>query len=293
MHHYGHGGAGVTLSWGTARAAADLALATEPADVAVIGCGVIGLTTARTLQQRGVSVTIYAKATPPDTTSNVAGAFWQPVLVSDVDRITPAFAERLAEALRESHRAFRALAGDPRYGVRELPLYYLDRDPPRLSPFMAVAPELFDGPRLAPGEHPFGDRHAIVMRAMAIDTSRYLDALLADFRAANGALVLRSFATVDVLADLPHPVIVNCTGLGARTLAGDATLEPVRGQLVIAESRAELSYMAVAPSEGLYLLPRTDAIVLGATKRPGSWSLAPDDAETSHILDATRPWLLQ
>ena len=88
-------------------------------------------------------------------------------------------------------------------------------------------------------------------------------------------------------------MIVNCTGLAARTLVGDATLEPVRGQLVLAEPRPELSYMAVAPREGLYVLPRGDALVLGATKRKGCWSLAPDDVETSHILDATRPLLLQ
>lgn len=293
VHHYGHGGAGVTLSWGTARIAADLAMQRAPKAVAVIGCGVIGLATARTLQQRGVAVTIYSAATPPHTTSNVAGAFWQPVLVCDLDRMTPSFEHQLADALRESHRTFRALAPDPRYGIRELPLYYLDRDPPHLSPFMAVAPELFDGPRLAPGAHPFGDRHALVMQSMAIDTSPYLAALLADFHAAGGVLEQRSFATKHDLTDLRQTVIANCTGLGARTLVGDETLEPVRGQLVLTEPRAELSYMAVAPHEGLYLLPRADAVVLGATKNPGSWLLEPDETETRHLLDATRPLLLQ
>lgn len=293
VHHYGHGGAGVTLSWGTAHAAAELALAENPSSVAVVGSGVIGLTTARVLQQRGVPVTIYAADTPPHTTSNVAGAFWQPVLVCDADRMTSSFAERLADALRESHRVFRSLAPDPGYGVRELPLYYLDRQPPQLSPFMAVAPELFDGPRLAPGEHPFGDRHALVMRGMAIDTPRYLTALVDDFHAAGGVLESRSFARRNDLATLPHRVIVNCTGLGARALACDETVEPVRGQLVLTASLGELSYMVVAPREGSYLLPRGDTLVLGTTKRPGCWSLEPDDEETAHILDATRPLLLQ
>lgn len=48
--------------------------------VMVVGCGVIGLTTGLILLREGHSVTIITKASPPDTTSNAAGAFWYPVL---------------------------------------------------------------------------------------------------------------------------------------------------------------------------------------------------------------------
>ncbi|GIT51894.1 MAG: hypothetical protein Ct9H300mP15_21070 [Gemmatimonadota bacterium] len=58
--------------------AADLALESEFREVAVIGCGVAGLTTARQLQRRGFSVTIYALSVPPDTTSNMSLAAWTP-----------------------------------------------------------------------------------------------------------------------------------------------------------------------------------------------------------------------
>ena len=92
VHNYGHGGGGVTLSWGTASLAVDLLRdhliarrAVRPTRFAVLGCGVSGLSTAILLQRRYQNgpgtVTIYAKDLPPNTTSNIAGASWAPTSV--------------------------------------------------------------------------------------------------------------------------------------------------------------------------------------------------------------------
>lgn len=91
VHNYGHGGGGITLSWGCATLAADLLNDVAARDAAVLGCGVIGLSTALILQERGFDVTIYADAMPPNTTSNIAGGQWAPTAVFLDNDVTPAF----------------------------------------------------------------------------------------------------------------------------------------------------------------------------------------------------------
>ena len=107
VHDYGHGGAGMSLAWGTGLMAAEFATEHQAREVAVVGCGSVGLTCARQLQRRGFDVTIYAAAVPPNVTSNMSLAGFTPVsgLVANV----PADAQWDAQYRRAAEIAYRQL----------------------------------------------------------------------------------------------------------------------------------------------------------------------------------------
>ena len=309
VHNYGHGGAGVTLSWGTASLAADLArdffqsqtdgpgpsapakrrtTRTRPKRFAVLGCGVSGLSTARLLQRRFAdasgNVTIYAKDLPPETTSNIAGAFWYPSTVFDPQRATSRFSDQYRLACQISNRAFQTLVGTE-YGVRWLETYELLRHESSLQR------ELLGGAQLYPqteihrdADQYFGFPYVRQFSTMMIEPHTYLRALLRDFYTAGGKVVVREFRAREEIARLAEPVIFNCTGLGARTLFNDAELTPVRGQLEVLLPQPEVDYGYLSGSS--YMFPRRDGIILGGTFDRGDWSLEPNPEQATEILEA-------
>jgi D-amino-acid oxidase len=292
VHNYGHGGGGVTLSWGSASLAVDLARdyliarkTARPTHFAVLGCGVSGLSTARLLQRRFQNgpgtVTIYAKDLPPDTTSNIAGAWWSPTSVYET--ATPKFNEQFRQASRIANRAFQLLVG-PEYGVRWIDTFELIRQEAALGRELPGGNDLY--PQLEVHRDPenyFGFPFVRQYSSMLIEPSIYLSALLRDFYIAGGRVVVKEFRNRQELARLREPVIFNCTGLGSRALFDDQELSPVRGQLEILLPQPEIDYCYLSTG---YMFPRRDGIVLGGTWDHDDWSLAPNPEQATGILES-------
>ena len=296
IHHYGHGGAGITLSWGTAVEAVELARGFQWPAVrgraaqrrfAVIGCGVIGLTTALMLQRKfqdgAGTVTIYSKDLPPDTTSNIAGGFWSPTSLFDQDAVTPQWLETFRRASRVANRAFQLLVGKD-YGVRWIDTFNLYRAESSIGNGLPGGNDLY--PNMQFHRDPatyFGFPVVRQYSTMMIEPQLYLAKLLLDFYGAGGKLVVKDFKSWDEVMRLPEPVIFNCTGLGTRALFNDEKLIPARGQLEILLPQPEVDYCYLGPG---YMFPRTDGIVLGGTFERDNWSLEPSRETGDGILNS-------
>ena len=243
--------------------------------IIVIGCGVSGLSTGIRLLEAGHGVSIWARDLPPHTTSNIAAAIWYPY------RVFP----------RE-----RALA----WGQRSLEVFYELKDMAESGVSMMEAVEVFseavDDPwwrecvpnfrRATAGDLPAGFVDGYVFETAMVETRIYLEYLMRRFREGGGEIVRREVASLDEpLAD--RDAVVNCAGLGARTLVGDDELYPIRGQIVrAAKLPVERIMLDEDETRGVtYIVPRSTDCILGGTAQMGDWSLEPDLVTAASIIE--------
>lgn len=254
VHNYGHGGAGITLSWGTSKLAVELGLPGHAGPVAVLGAGIVGLTTARLVQEAGFPVTVYAAALPPDTTSNIAGGQIHAYGYFDRAAVTPNWLTQADRAEDYSWRRFQIMVGDD-YGIHWVPTYAESnsRQRPHMPAYQTLEPKAW----------PFGTERLLRYDTMYVETGRFLRELTKDIQLADGRIAIRRFATPAEVAALPETLVFNCTGLGAGALFGDTTIYPVRGQLAILLPQPEIRY--AYNGSGGYMFPRSDGILLGGT----------------------------
>jgi glycine/D-amino acid oxidase-like deaminating enzyme len=275
--------------------AAEMALLHGERRAAVVGGGVVGLTSARELQRRGFEVTLYAATLPPDVTSNWSLAGFTPTSgLSSADARTPEWVAQFQQAVDIAYRRLQLLTG-PRYGISWI-LNYSPTDDERMATGTnMLLPDHIQGARvlLGPGEHPFATKFAIERPEMRIEPSIYLDALLADFRIFGGTIVVRKFDSAAQIAALPERLVVNCTGLGAKALFGDPDLVPLKGQLTVLVPQPEIQYStsggstirSAEPGLGIHMMPRADGIILGGTSERDIWTFDVNESERKRIVD--------
>jgi D-amino-acid oxidase len=219
-------------------------------EVTVVGAGVVGLTTAIVLQGTGHHVRVIAAERPEATTSAVAGALWFPFQVGPPDRVH-AWARTTRTWLLELARRV------PEAGVDLVTVIECADDSRR--PWWA---EAVDGLRFIDRPQPSGARYAWSFEAPRIEPALHLRWLESQLET---PLTLGRVEQLEEVAG--DGVVVNCTGVGARTLANDETLHSVLGQTVIAEL-GELDPRQVygderTPESMLYVIPRRQEVVLG------------------------------
>lgn len=277
VHNYGHGGSGWSLSWGSSGVAVRKAMASGERDIAVIGCGALGLTSALLLQRAGARVTIYAKDLPPNVRSSLASGVWTPdSRICLEENATPAFKllwEQMARSSYQTYQNFLGLSGTP---VEFIDNYFVADQPaaarrraitdsrPRFADLQReLIPDLLtQGEEFAPGSHSLGQRYLRRTSLMMFNLTAYSRLLLGDFGANGGKIEIAEFRAPDDFARLREKTLINATGYGARALFGDVSLTPVRGQLARGIPQPEVNYGLYY--KGVSFLPRRDGLVFQA-----------------------------
>jgi glycine/D-amino acid oxidase-like deaminating enzyme len=288
------------LSWGSSSIAVQKAMATGERDIAVIGCGALGLTSGLLLQRAGSRVTLYAKELPPNVRSSLASGLWTPdSRICLQEYATPAFKQLWESMARQSFSTYQTLLGLPGNPVEFIDSYFVSDEPPdsqrrRGAPrddrpaFARLQDELIDdlsprSERLAPGTHSLGARYLLRNTLMMFNLSAYTRLLTADFLANGGQIEIKEFHSPADFAQLRQKTLINATGYGSRALFNDQSITPVRGQLARVIPQPEINY-------GLYykrvsFVPRRDGLVFQAVGED-DYSGFNDDTTTPNRAEA-------
>jgi glycine/D-amino acid oxidase-like deaminating enzyme len=277
VHNYGHGGSGWSLSWGSSRIAVDKAMTFGERQIAVVGCGALGLTSAILLQRAGAKVTVYAKDRPPDVRSARATGTWSPdsriALANAVTPGFPAIWERMCRLSFHMHESYFGIAGTP---IEWRDNYILsDRsmaedeaeqrrdDTLQFAQYEDRVPDLTPSSvELPPRAHPFPTRRAWRTPVLTFNIASYARQLVTDFLIEGGRIEMKEFHTPSELRDVAENVLINATGYGARALWQDQSIVPVRGQIAWLIPQPEVTYGVLYKRVGV--LARRDGIVVHA-----------------------------
>ncbi len=277
IHQYGHGGAGITLAPASASDAADLLSEAEvapPSPIAILGAGIVGMTTADLLLDRGYRVTIYTDRMTPDTTSDIAGGQFAPATVA------VGGAERLTRWMRLASDYYLPRAGRG-CGVERVVNFTAGGGRAlRLLPDDRFSSQALTRLPIAGLEQP-GSAHETLL----ITPPVYLPWLVGRLRERGCAFSFRRFDSASQVAALPDTAVINCLGMGSKPLYSDSRLVPIRGRLVLLKPQ-RLDYL-FSHRNG-YLFSRSDAVVLGGTYDRGTTDTTPDPRATQRILERHR-----
>jgi D-amino-acid oxidase len=234
---------------------------------------VVGLTTARTLEERGHDVRVVAAASGDHITSAVAGACWFPYRAGPPDRV--------AVWAAQTRDWLTTLIAEPDAGVAAITGYEITAEPDAAPPTPWWAAHITVDRVPAPvAGAPLAWRYG----SLAIEPARFLPWLAAALRRPI------EHRPVDDLAAEPGDLVINCTGLAARDLVGDPALAPLFGQVLITEPGGVDRSVTITderdPDRVFYVIPRRDELVVGGCSiawPPGA-PLVADPAITARIL---------
>ncbi len=244
-------------------------------NIAVVGQGIIGLSTAAALLANGHSVDLFSKDSFEKTTSMAAGAYWWPHKAYPQARVSAWAAATYRHLVSESNHTGTGVFMAPHYR------FCLDPDDGAYARHLLDAWEAIDG-----ATHGIPCPEAYKMMVPVINVPVYMPWLRGQVKQAGARFFQQEIDTPDSLYPT-YDLVINCTGVWASTFVGDPEVYPIRGQAVVLSLPPNLKASTrIFQKEDQFtlILPRTSDVILGGTAQEGSWDTNPSDADTQTIV---------
>ncbi|XP_055936523.1 D-aspartate oxidase-like [Argiope bruennichi] len=246
--------------------------------VAIVGGGVVGLTTAVVIAEnlKDVQVTVISDKWSPETTGDGSAGFLTPYLLGDMP------VQTLREWCQKSFEIFQEIFQSElavECGLGLFPVYWLYPNGPAEEP---VYKDLFIDYRPMTQKElsifPSRFRHGVAMTTFFIECTKFLPVLMKRIQKKGGRFIEKKIHNFSELAG-SYDVVINCTGLGSRNLVPDPEVTPIRGQVM--KVRAPWIKHCIVIDPDYYIIPNSDETTLGGTRQKDDWNLevSPEDRQ--------------
>jgi len=244
--------------------------------IAIIGQGVMGLSSAYHLLDQGFKVDIFSKDNFWSTASISAGAYWWP------HRVYPE--ERVTKWAKETYETYKEDQTHPETGISFKQHLRLCIDPDE----SAYARHILDECEEINGQdYGLNCAEAFLVRLPVIDVPTYMLYLKTQVESKGGQIHIREVSNpLDFYPE--YDLVINCSGVGARELVKDESVFPIRGQSVRVSSSPNIvksTRIYKKNDEFTLVLPRRNDIVVGGTAQDNDWSLEVRAEDTKEIID--------
>jgi D-amino-acid oxidase len=310
-HNYGHGGSGWTLAPGCAKYvismlekspyAADL---TKDTPITIIGAGALGLFTAYDLVNRGYKkITIVAEKFDSLTSHNAGGLLApvsmnnSPEMQKEIDRIGVEAYKFYKEIAEDNNEAFKK-------GAVIVPTYFKNREESGLEPYV--------GKVMQPAKDVIidfknGKSHQMVVYddGIFIDTGIMMEHLTNYLRPKVKFIEKK----ITNLKEIETRYVINCAGIGSKSLLNDQEMVSVQGHLIMLEHQdpKSMQYMILVyfgeeenkngqkVKRSFYIFPKklpksseNNVGVIGGTFIEGATATTPNEEEFNILLKGAK-----
>jgi D-amino-acid oxidase len=243
-------------------------------NIAVIGAGVIGLTSALRLLEKGFSVTIFARDIYDNITSRAAPALWVPFRAHPEELIIK-WGRRSREVyltLPESSGVVLMDVVEFRKAHEDIPLW---------------AKMLEHHGEASPDQLPPGYTQSFTANIHKIDSSLFVDYLLNKVQERGGKIIQQYIPAIAQI-DSAFSVIINCSGVWSHQLVPDPGSFPIKGQYLVTEKPPGLNKISLASGDSeccTLVAPRSRDCYISGTAIDHDWDTHPDENVTRLLFE--------